>query len=741
MIPNWPLNDDRLPATEGTRIAKRLSPRFHNRFSVLGVRIAIVGALLMTLGGVELWRKDQVVLCVFLTLVGVLAIAFAATCYLTTEAQERRRKFVAAMWAQVACVGVLCIMLGFQSLSDSCDRDAQKVTTYGVWGLTTVVGLIMFAFGVEIWCRAPINNSVENEIAGAGSRFNGASLPLWLRRAVDELRDATYGGWLGAIAWNMITDALVKSKNALEREHLYLGKFADRNIPIVRYVPCSSFGFPIVTDTGNKQVPVLLHIPLLYLGCLITGAIGSGKTMMALLSIVLQLHKRKEFRTIIVDLKGDNNFFKACMQCMADYYSEFFFLNREAATRVWNPFAESIFKPLPAAEKAQVLSHGLGAYFGDQYGATFFLGQIELIIQAAFEWRPNIGSFRELLATILSKKFYKRGKVTFRQIENAGQLVAALRQLAAIEQINVTNGKPFEHRLDLGASLLEWGITYFSLPVSINPMAAKTLSRIVSLLVSIGARKRGNEGPRTFLCVDECQEWITHATIPILRMSRDSRLHLVLSLQNTSDLETPAGNFINVVTGNTAVKITCTALDLAARLRLREVGGEMIEELHSTSRSTSAKGEESSSTQSRETKVPVWGPNKVNALNAITGHALLESSPHSGFTVLNGPQLIDMPYPLTLDYFEHINARAMPEARGDIIVRGIDLKAPLSPQVEEEDEEEDDAQGAPVPVPPTPPPVPNGAEKKPRRRRGKLTPEEEALAKADAELLRKLAGM
>jgi hypothetical protein len=589
------------------------------------------------------------------------------------------------------------------------------------------LGVAVIWFGVRVWLMAPDSYSPDVLLSPVDPEpFH----PRWLYVVWRDLSRMLYGRFCRESAWRNKAGALLHSPDPLEREHFFVGTFADPAIPVVRWC----FGLFIATSRQFKHIPALLHEKLLQHGVLITGAIGSGKTMIGMLSIVLQLLWRNQTRVILLDLKGDDNLFKLFIRSFA---CKWFSSNRRRWTWVWNPFADSLFLALCAAEKGQVLVRGLGGYFGEIYGATYFQKEMEIVAQRAFEFCKIILSYAALLVVIQDKEFRSKAKLSQKEIDAAAHLVAALIQISSVGQLNVTEGEAFENRIDLGEEIETPGLTIFSLPIGVDPMAAKSVARTVSQLLNFGTRDRSG-GTKVYLCIDECQEWIDVTMVSILRTSRDagSGLHLVMALQNLSDLDTPNGKFKDVVTGNCAIQQTFTAMDVAGRSRLEAIGGEKITHLNSTTTTSSVTGADVVSKTVSERVTKIFDPNTINDLNSTQGLCVLEAVPHSEFTCLtNNAQFVQAPFPIPRSTFDEIARSPLPWGDNPCTIRGIDV-------VVDQPRDDDEDGAAPVPAPkPPPPPSTNGA-KKPKRRRGgrKLTPEEEAQARADAELLKKLAG-
>jgi hypothetical protein len=199
-----------------------------------------------------------------------------------------------------------------------------------------------------------------------------------------------------------------------------------------------------------------------------------------------------------------------------------------------------------------------------------------------------------------------------------------------------------------------------------------------------------------------------------------------------SDLKRDGADFTDVIVNNTVVKFMMSMKDKEGRDYLMNSAGEKLRVLSSSSSSRTAtpNGESiSTGTQDRQEMAPIYGSNELNFVNARTSLAVVESSPMSGYTCLEHPEIVEIPFPMSEEQFARYDLQGWPDPDGVMSVLASDIPDFPPPP----------AEAAPTPD--------NGPDKSPpaltqrRRRRPKpIDPEEAERAARLAETLRNLAG-
>ncbi|WZO97241.1 hypothetical protein EP7_004265 [Isosphaeraceae bacterium EP7] len=496
--------------------------------------------------------------------------------------------------------------------------------------------------------------------------------------------------------WQMKTmQALADSPHELEADHAMLGKFKDTEAPnLVKF--------------GG----------LLDVGCLIQGAINSGKTMRAMLAIVIQILMRGMGSILLIDAKGDRLLMK-CMKCLCVMFGALFlcFSNSlDIPTSVWSIFRDSAFRSMSPAEKAEFFNQVFGLEHGGTYGDSYFAGVARTLIAAIFKYRPDVDSWGEMYSIAMDRKFRKAMKLSAKDIKDATEAINTIRELAELPQINVIN--PNVPQIDIGQAMLSRMVIYFSLAPSVGEIAARTIGRMVARLAYSAARSRGDRGPHVYLVIDEINVILQRTIDFIIKQARDCRVSIIATMQNLSDAKTREKDFTDSLTANLPVKITFTAMDDSGRKRLATIGGvrAKIENGRTRTVTEASTGTSYATTVStREVEAPWFGPDEIEMLNSTRELAIIEASPDTGFTRLNGPQFITFDFPMSLALVESIRATEFPEPDGVTTFLGAELRhkfvavAPSGdeknlPDDDEDDDEDDGDEPPPPPKPKTPPP-------------------------------------
>ena len=178
------------------------------------------------------------------------------------------------------------------------------------------------------------------------------------------------------------------------------------------------------------------------------------------------------------------------------------------------------------------------------------------------------------------------------------------------------------------------------------------------------ARIRGRSGPQKYVVIDECQEVMQKSLAAPIKQARDLGISFWLACQNLSDLVTPGVDFLNVVLGNTSVRVHFSATDPLARDYITRSSGEAVRIVRGRADTVTqfefGHQNVGVSHQRQEQIVPRYTQDDVNRLNATPGLCLFEATPKAGFTRLNHPVFVRAPF--TMSAAEYQRRKDMPLA-------------------------------------------------------------------------------
>lgn len=502
--------------------------------------------------------------------------------------------------------------------------------------------------------------------------------------------------------------SLIASPNALEREHLYCGKFE--------------------SDPG---LPLLIHLRLLIQNVHATGTSGHGKTSSICGSLNLQLLYRGDHHPLILDLKGDWPLFNMMWGHTVALGLPFRFFNptTSATTYYWDVLNDSAMQRMSADEKAELICLATGIAGGQTGERRFFSGQNTATLGLAISQLTGRLTFGRLADLLESPQFRKRNNISDHQFNFLSDIRTTLRWLSRIAPLNPPADAPEAAAgIDLGRDLDQPGVTYMFLQSLGGQAQTQTIGRLAICLAT--AHKRLNpRGPINCVCtIDEYQQVHHQNILTSIKQSRGSGLFFILSHQGLDDLITEDRNLTGGILTATSVRMACSAMDEQSRRYFTLASGEKIYIREATSESTTHSDLGVTRTRSRslsEYLGTALTQNDLNRLNATPGLVLVEATPHSGFTRLNRPVLVRMPFAIPPDWFKYYSEYPPPEPEPGRTIRVAVPEAAPEPTVEPAPPIETRREEAPAP--PT---------KKRKRRRGP-TPEEKQKADDYADRLRR----
>lgn len=349
--------------------------------------------------------------------------------------------------------------------------------------------------------------------------------------------------------------------NGLREPHLYIGR------------------------TLADQYPWLLDLKLLRTHAHVRGGTGTGKTALCLAPLAFQLIAHADSSVVVIDMKGDNALFWGTFveAERAGLPFRWFTLEPGAASFAFNPFTQRHNQMRGVNARAQSLLVSLGLYYGDAYGKTFFQS-ITLDTLTAFLTKfRDIRSFSDLARYAEEPGSYA---ATGTDQENSQHLRMLLRQLAAVEPLNITaDTRPLvrpevlRDAIDMTDVLTRKQVLYFSLPSLEEELTAKSIGKL-ALYALVHAAKIVNRTGKSVPCyvfLDEFQQICAENVKILLEMARSMGVHLILSHQDNSQLKTVDYDITSTVESCTTLKLVFEASSLAALKDMEQYSGEARE--------------------------------------------------------------------------------------------------------------------------------------------------------------------
>jgi len=348
------------------------------------------------------------------------------------------------------------------------------------------------------------------------------------------------------LIWRQMLERKEQSVNADERTSLFAGLDMQNGAPVL--IPRQ------VLEDGH------VHI---------SGRTGSGKTAAALMSMAFQVLRdgsrsddpRDKCPLVIIDLKGDREFFNAMRQAAAEHGRTF----RHFSTHVGDDY--HFFDPLQilhlgCATPLQLASEFVRAFgldYGLGYGGLYFTHQnLGILLDAVklmlkrHSSTPTIGALSRTLDRLSESARNK----------DARHIHQCLKFLAECEQVNIES-QPTEpvERIDMLRVLEDSEVVYFYLELegeapSLRQIASFALYTLVQAVKE--RRWRGLPGRSTYVFVDEFYHIAGKSFGELLSTVRHLGLHLVLANQTRSQLESHDRSLPSIVEANSVVQLAYT---------------------------------------------------------------------------------------------------------------------------------------------------------------------------------------
>jgi hypothetical protein len=539
--------------------------------------------------------------------------------------------------------------------------------------------------------------------------------------------------------WDNRIERIIRSKDELEAEHLYLG------------------------TSIEGDYPILLHLKLLQRHAHILGDTGSGKTALGIAPMLTQLIARERSSVLVIDLKGDKALFEAAREEARRSGVPFkWFTNQtDRSSYVFNPFAQSHVGGMTTNQLTQGILQALALDYGEDYGRGYFSALNELVLASYLkQHRADITSFKKLHSYVSDRDAYRRiGNVD--DWEKTRHLAGIVDKLAQVTPLNVAKGTPgvhpdaLAHQIDLPRMLSERQVVYFYLSSAQEQTTVPKVAKLALFSLLTAAAKRGkHEKNRVYVFVDEFQRVIADNIRIFLEQARSMKLHFILANQTVAQLNIHKTDLTDVVESCTAFKQSFRASDGPSIKRLIETSGEGL--YHSLSwtqllnDSFMESDDEALSVQIamkqspdgyaqakvKEEAGPLLEKNSIIEVSALPLASFVKFTEGSGYTQQSGHwTTVLSEYHITEALFGVREEADWPATSSSTILVSPEEETPpvggkfiekkvsiAKPDVPEGFEEEfsrrlgEAAGGMPPPPKQTPPPAPNGTTRKKKRK-------------------------
>ena len=365
--------------------------------------------------------------------------------------------------------------------------------------------------------------------------------------------------------WDNRVERLINSAHAEEREYIYAG---------------SSWG---------HDNPVLVHRDLYNAHAHIVGDSGSGKTALGLAPLMTQLVARADASHLIIDLKGDPQYFE-CARLEAERAGlpfKYFTTIPGCSSYVFNPFLQGHLQYRTLNQRVQNLLRSLSLDYGQEaYGRSYFSAMHEtVLLNYLARYGRDIQSFCDLHRYVSDRNSY-RSIGDMSEWTEARHLIALLNRVAAIEPLNVspTSIAATSPLLQEAINMADLSrpdkrqVVYFFLPALEEAGTANAIAKLAlfALLSAAARREAGRKNGRVYVYLDEFQVIVGSSAVTILEQARSMNVSLLLSHQHRGQLKTPDGDLTPAIEANTRFKQVFKATDADSMTRLKDESGEAL---------------------------------------------------------------------------------------------------------------------------------------------------------------------
>jgi hypothetical protein len=348
----------------------------------------------------------------------------------------------------------------------------------------------------------------------------------------------------------------------------------------------------IVAFHPDFDYPVLMHLKLAFEHVLMLGPTGLGKTVLGMMTNMIQLIRRNDGTVVIIDCKGDDALFNTARieAQRAGRKFKYFTNGLNKPTYVFNPFDKSMYSELSLEEIVGQLMEALNLHHGVDYAKAWFTIASRILAMRAFQETipdgpngtghpkfPKIESFRDLNDIILF--LAADGK----QFQAAQHLAYVIESLSNFEQLNLTSKHPnipaYENAINMSDAVKNNEVIYFYLKGAVDSVAVTEIGRlaIFSLLnACIGHKSRTGKRPQAHLLIDEAAHIVSKNTGNVLAQARSFGMACWFATQSMSQLHTSKDNDMReMVWTNVVAKFVFAARDEWLKKAIKENSGKV----------------------------------------------------------------------------------------------------------------------------------------------------------------------
>jgi len=365
--------------------------------------------------------------------------------------------------------------------------------------------------------------------------------------------------------------------------------------------------------------PLLLPRSFFDEGMYISGGMGSGKTVLGFVCLIMQLAKEwnKVRRRIdgeiwpftagpgderlvwqrqpkppivVIDVKGDPVLFNSCrIQAKNEGYDfKFFSVDPKFPGQIFDVFQN--LQPCTVDTLAQLVLLALAMLHGDGYGKGHFtranMARLsEVLLNTG---NPTIRSWEHLYKLVIDRDNWR----DLFTASDASELVNAIHEMMVVEKSlkNLSaNGRSVDNRgvIHLPTALKKRQMIYFWLPPGIAPMTARYIGKFALFAVSTAAKALADMGQKiqTYCFVDEFHMIAGRHLEQILTQTRSSGVSLILANQYSSRLTEEDLDLRRMIFVNLRIKQFFTLTDPDEIDLLQKLSGQTIRLLKTEGRS------------------------------------------------------------------------------------------------------------------------------------------------------------
>lgn len=329
--------------------------------------------------------------------------------------------------------------------------------------------------------------------------------------------------------WAALVKRLRDSSDATERDSILLGT-------------CQVDGSPILLPRSALRE----HVHFL-------GSTGSGKTALGLGPLVSQLMDFDDCSVIVIDLKGDDSFlFEELSQGQKKRGTgelKYFTPERDRGSYAFNLFKQPMWERLSVVEKTDLLTTGLGLFYGTDYGRKYYSDSNFALIEAAIRECPDFDSFAKLRGIISSDLGLR--KEILRDSSNSRMIIE---RLCRLNVLNVESTFCPQRDLDLESLFVTPQAWFLSMPTSVGSTMNADIARLISFSMLAAAKYAPKPRRQVYLVIDEFQRMLSSNLEIVLQLARSHDISVILANQSISDLNMVGTNLVSAVTNNTRIR-------------------------------------------------------------------------------------------------------------------------------------------------------------------------------------------